>query len=244
MNFIPKPQLERHRGYKLFLTTATSCRARVPAPHPFPLGPRPRWVTGPGSSKALPLRSGSAQALPQGPAPRAHLLSAGPRPAPVHAPAPRWVTDPAFPGSAPQVFPAPGPSPPRLRLQGPRLVGSLRPSQGPALQGPVCAAPADARVLQSRRQTSQELRAAAGDLWWCCRMPSLGRAWCSHSFRWVPRWAGRASAAPALTVLPSQGVACAGCWSSRADPSSSPSRASGDVPAHPRCACCGSIATS
>lgn len=33
----------------------------------------------------------------------------------------------------------------------------------------------------------------------------LGRAWCSHSFRWVPRWAGRASAAPALTVPPSQG---------------------------------------
>uniref|UniRef100_A0A8C5YFU5 Single Ig and TIR domain containing n=1 Tax=Microcebus murinus TaxID=30608 RepID=A0A8C5YFU5_MICMU len=36
----------------------------------------------------------------------------------------------------------------------------------------------------------------------------LGRAWCSHSFRWVPRGVGRAPATPALTVPPRREGLC------------------------------------
>lgn len=70
----------------------------------------------------------------------------------------------------------------------------------------------------------------------------LGRAWCSHSFRCVPRGVGGPRRPWPDSPAPA-GRACADCWSSRADPSSSPSRARGATPRTPRCTCCASTAT-
>lgn len=93
VNFILKPQLERHRGYKLFLDDRDLLpRAGTDAP------PLSTWA----------------------PPPLGHR-SRLPRPPP---------------------------------LPRPRPVASSAPPRAPPLQGPVCATPADARVPQSRRQTS------------------------------------------------------------------------------------------
>ncbi|XP_040111386.1 single Ig IL-1-related receptor isoform X3 [Oryx dammah] len=121
VNFILKPQLERHRGYKLFLDDRDLLpRAGTGAPAlsawaPPPLGhrsrlPRPRPSQGPAPSSPSPLSLGPA--LPR------------------CTPRPRWVTGPAFPGPAPPrlgLRPLPGPRPSRAQSVLPPLMpGSCR----------------------------------------------------------------------------------------------------------------------
>ena len=141
VNFILKPQLERHRGYKLFLDDRDLLpRAGTGAP-PLSAWAPPLLLTDPASQGPAP-----QVLLSPGPAPRAlRPFPLGPTPVPVLAPPPLGHRS-CLSGPAPQV--SLGPRPLSTAPRAPA------PPRAPPLQGPVCAAPADARVLQSRRQTS------------------------------------------------------------------------------------------
>lgn len=212
-----------------FWTTATSCRARVPAPHPFPLGPRPCCSQTP-PPKAPPLRSSSAQAPPLEP-------SAPFRWAPPLSrcsPRPRWVTDPAFQAPPLKSPSAPGPSPPPLGL--PPLLGP-RPSRAQSVLPPLM--PGSCRAVGRPPGEPEPLPATCGGVVGC--LPGPGLVQSQLPVGPVLGWVGLSRARSDSAAL--AGRACAGCWSSRADPSSSPSRASGATPLTLRCACCASTAT-
>lgn len=149
VNFILKPQLERHRGYKLFLDD----RDLLPRAGTAALdskAPPPHWAPARGRSRLGPAPPRS-QAPPPRPWPRA-----------------RWAP--------PSLALDPDPRAPAYWL-------FAEPS-------------ADLLVNLSR---CRRLIVVLSDAF-------LGRAWCSHSFRWVSRWAGgEGPNRDLLTVPPPQG---------------------------------------
>ena len=235
VNFILKPQLERHRGYKLFLDDRDLLpRAGTGAP-PLSAWAPPPLVTDP-ASKAPPLRSSSAQAPPL----------QGPRPvepsAPFHwapplsrcSPRPRWSQTP--PSKAPPLksSSAPGPSPPRLGL---RPLPGPRPSRAQSVLPPLM--PGSCRAVGRPAGEPEPLPATCAGVVGC--LPGPGLVQSQLPVGPALGWVGLSRARSDCAAL--AGRACAGCWSSRADPSSSPSRASGATPRTLHCACCASTAT-
>lgn len=181
VNFILKPQLERHRGYKLFLDDRDLL---------------PRAGTG-----APPLSTWA-------PPPLGHR-SRLPRPRPSHGPAP----------SRPP--PLPGPRPSRAQSVLPALM------------------PGSRRAVGRPPGEPEPLPATCGGVVGC--LPGPGLVQSQLPVGPALGWVGLSRACSDSAAL--AGRACAGCWSSRADPSSSPSRASGATPRTLRCACCASTAT-
>lgn len=190
-----------------FWTTATSCRAGTGAPS-LSLGPRPAGSQVP-PSRPRPSGLARPRPRPRAPPPRAHL------PFPLGPALPRCTPRPAGsqipPSQAPPLKSSSAQAPPHQhsRLPGPRLVRSSAPPQGPTPLGPQSVLPplmpGSCRAVGRPPGEPRPLPATCG---WCCRMPSWAGPGAVTGFRWVPRWAGRASAAPALTVLPSQEGLC------------------------------------
>lgn len=136
--------------------------------------------------------------------------------------------------AAPRPFPL-GPRPvsprfrPRLRPAPPPSQAGPRPRRRPRSRRAVRRPPGEPEPLPAPR------RGAVG------RLPGPGLVQPQLPVGSVRGWV-EPSRAPADGATLA-GRACAGCWSSRADPSSSPSRASDAIPLIPRSACCVSTAT-